>query len=670
LPSRERGAILFRLIVSSFVTRPYYSGYRPEIDGLRAVAVLGVVLFHEKIGAFAGGFVGVDIFFVISGYLITQKIVANVRSGTFSLASFYIRRARRILPALLFTVAATFAAGSLWLAPETLKELSKESSHAVLSIANIQYWRESNSYFAQASDQLPLLHCWSLSLEEQFYLVWPGLILLGLRLEKLIVAIVAAAIASFCLAIVWTTRDPQAVFFLMPFRIFEFAIGGSLMFAEPSRRNSSMAILQVTSGLGLLTIIASMVAFDANSPFWAVTLLPCLGAAAVILSGTQTVAARLITNRPALAIGRASYSLYLCHWPIAFFARIIFGDAAVGPEGIAASMAVMVAVAFAMYRFIERRFRYGPDTPMRTSINFAALVAVSVALTHSTFLSGGWAWRLTADQIAQTQLQGFAEAPCIPLDGLRCALGDPGGPLAVEIVGDSFARPYGYALDELLRKNKKRGEIASILGCPMMEDVIFPGPILEKCKNARNDEISRLRQSSSPVIIAQRWERYSNRSLIIEGRRGTDEGRYSLIQLGLERLIQEVGTGSRKFLLVGAQVVMSQCNLDRARSLPAPFRRSEPLQCAPKNLDQARQEGSEINAMLRGVQRKWPTQVSLLVPVDTYCDEECPITLGGVPLYFDASHFTSAGARYFGDRAKPLLEHFLFDGPSQTTEIR
>src|ERR1700691_5388666 len=104
LPSRERGAILFKLIVSSFVTRPYYSGYRPEIDGLRAVAVLGVVLFHEKIGAFAGGFVGVDIFFVISGYLITQKIVANVRSGTFSLASFYIRRARRILPALLFTV--------------------------------------------------------------------------------------------------------------------------------------------------------------------------------------------------------------------------------------------------------------------------------------------------------------------------------------------------------------------------------------------------------------------------------------------------------------------------------------------------------------------------------------------------------------------------------------
>jgi peptidoglycan/LPS O-acetylase OafA/YrhL len=647
-----------------------YTEYRPEIDGLRAVAVLGVVLFHEKIGALAGGFVGVDIFFVISGYLITQKIVMNVRSGAFSLAAFYITRARRILPALFFTVAATFVAGTLWLAPETFRGLSKESTHAVLSISNIQYWRESNSYFAQASDQLPLLHCWSLSLEEQFYLVWPTLILLGLRLEKTIFAIVAAAVMSFCFAIIWTAQDPQAVFFLMPFRIFEFAIGGLIMFVEAARRSSLAAISEIISGLGLLTIVASMVGFDANSPFWAVSLLPCLGAAAVILSGTQTLTARLIANWPALVIGRASYSLYLCHWPIAFFARIIFGDAAAGPAGIAASVAVMVAVALAMHRFIETPFRYGPDTPIRTSINFASLVAVSVSLTHSTFLSGGWAWRLTADQIAQTQLQGIAEAPCTPLDGLRCSLGDPGGPLGVEIVGDSFARPYGYVLDEMLRENKKRGEIASALGCPLMEDVIFPGRIVEKCRKARDDELSRLRQSISPVIIVQNWERYSNRSVIFEGRGGTDNGNYSLIQVGLDRLIQDVGAGSRKFLLVGAQVVMSQCDLDRARSLPAPFRRSEPLQCAAKNLDQARQDGAEINAMLREVQSKWPTQVSLLIPVDTFCDGECPIALAGVPLYLDASHFSAAGARYFGDRAKPLLEHFLFEGPSQTTEIR
>ena len=116
--------------------------------------------------------------------------------------------------------------------------------------------------------------------------------------------------------------------------------------------------------------------------------------------------------------------------------------------------------------------------------------------------------------------------------------------------------------------------------------------------------------------------------------------------------------------------MMSQCDLDRARSLPAPFRRSEPLSCAAKNLDQARQEGAQINAMLREVQSKWPSQVSLLIPVDTFCDGECPVALDGVPLYFDASHFTAAGARYFGNLARPQLQHFLFNRPSQTTDIK
>jgi hypothetical protein len=235
--------------------------------------------------------------------------------------------------------------------------------------------------------------------------------------------------------------------------------------------------------------------------------------------------AGLTANWPALAIGRASYSLYLCHWPIAFFARVIFGDAVAGPEGIVGTFAVMAAVTLAMYRFIERPFRFGPNTPIRTSIILISLAAASVSLTHSTFLSNGWTWRLNADQITQTQLQGMAEGPCIPVDGLRCAFGDPGGPLGVEIVGDSFARPYVYALDEMLRKNRKRGEIASILGCPMMENVIFPGRVVEKCRKARDDELSRLRQSSSPVIIVQRWEKYSNRSVSFEGRGGTkDEG--------------------------------------------------------------------------------------------------------------------------------------------------
>ena len=144
------------------------SVFRPEIAGLRALAVASVVLFHVKLRAFAGGFVGVDVFFVISGYVITRGILIELQAGKFSISRFYARRIRRIVPALVFTVAVTYLAGALWCSPLMFLDLAKECTHALLSIANIQYWRESHEYFAPTSDELGLLHCWSLSLEEQF----------------------------------------------------------------------------------------------------------------------------------------------------------------------------------------------------------------------------------------------------------------------------------------------------------------------------------------------------------------------------------------------------------------------------------------------------------------------------------------------------------------------
>ena len=402
-----------------------------------------------------------------------------------------------------------------------------------------------------------------------------------------------------------------------------------------------------------------MVFLTAASPFWVATLFPCFGAAAVILCGQQTLTARLIATRPALAIGRASYSLYLCHWPIIFFARIVFGDAASEPAGIATTDVTMVVFALIMYRFIEKPFRYGPKTTVKTSIAFASLIGIFVSLTHSTFLSGGWTWRISAEQIAQTRLQGVVEFPCNNFDGLRCSFGDLNAPLGVQIIGDSFARHYVNALDDILKSKRMRGEIGFALGCPLIRGVTYLGRDAEFCKRARDAELSRLRESSSPVIIVQNWERYSNSSVTLEGRTRIDVGRFSLIQEGLARLIEDLGT-TRKILLVGAQVVMPQCNLDRARSLPAPLRYSKPLQCAAKDRDQARQEGSEINTMLRDIQKRWPEQVSLLAPVETLCDAQCPVWLNGVPLYLDASHFTVAGATYFGERAKPNLKRFLF----------
>ena len=295
--------------------------FRLEIAGLRAIAVISVVLFHLKIPGFQGGFVGVDIFFVISGYLITRNILADARGGRFSFADFYIRRTRRIYPALVFTVAVTYIVGALWCSPPMFRELAKESTHALLSIANIQYWRQSFSYFAPNSDELALLHFWSLSAEEQFYLAWPILIVLAHRMNRTFEIIAAAGLASLVAATLVARSDSSAVFFLMPFRIYEFAIGALVLLVEKRLPLSTFAAEGVQAA-GLAGTVASVLLFDSSMAHMEIAaLLPCLGSAAMIWAGSAPRISAVLTNRFMVGIGAVSYSLYLCHWPIIFFAR-------------------------------------------------------------------------------------------------------------------------------------------------------------------------------------------------------------------------------------------------------------------------------------------------------------------------------------------------------------
>lgn len=638
---------------------PMKSVYRPEIDGLRAVAVAGVVLFHLKLEWFKGGFTGVDIFFVISGYLITRNILVETVAGSFSFGDFYIRRARRILPALIFTVAATFIAGLLFLSPVTLRGVAKESTHALLSISNIQYWKESSSYFAQASDQLPLLHCWSLSLEEQFYLVWPCLILLGARFRKSTIVIGVAAIASLGLAAVWAARDPQAVFFLMPFRIFEFAIGAAVIFMEDNFRPS--AKLSTASGaFGLALIAVSVILLDQHSTFLLVTLLPNLGAAAVIYGGRGHAFSAVLSSRAVNAVGRASYSLYLCHWPIIYFARIIFGDAAHTWSGVGINLLVMIATGFAMRRFIEAPFRRAdPSTSNRSSaLKFMSLIAVIVAMTHGTFLAGGLSWRLNPEQLAETRLLDFGMPRCERADGKRCAFGDLHAPLGLELIGDSLAQQYVAGLDSVLKARRMRGEVSEIVGCPILVGMHSKNPF---CQETLANEMLRVRSTSSFVIIGQDWLKYRNGSPSVTDTPPLEvnETRFSVVGDRLERTIEYLADNDRKFLIIGAQIRMPQCVFDDARMRSGPFRRSTGLVCESRLREDVGNEGYEINAMLSKVQKKWPDRVQLLIPVDVFCDAECPAAHDGVSLFFDSNHFNAAGSIYVVTRANKLLMKFL-----------
>lgn len=639
------------------------AAYRPEIDGLRTIAVLGVVLFHLQIAGFSGGFVGVDIFFVISGFLITRNILRDIKNESFSFFLFYERRARRILPALIFTVVLTFVAGFLWLGPLPLRSLAKESTHALLSISNIQYWRESKEYFAPASNQLVLLHCWSLSLEEQFYLIWPVFLVFISRANKVRSSILLGAILSLIAAIYFSANDRQGVFFLTPFRIFEFAIGSAVLFIQPYLSKESIVAESLTL-VGVGATLASFLFLDEHSNIVLVTLVPSAGAAAIILGGSRSISSRLLTLAPALILGRASYSLYLCHWPIIFFARIVAGEAAETTTGAAVSMTLMIATALLMQRYVEQRFRGSGNAAIAKSTfyKFGTVIAVLVIITHSTYLARGLEWRLPEQRrVENAALRPGSEA-CQRIPGDRCAFGELSGPLGLEVIGDSFATHYMAGLNLLLKSMHLQGAMPQKEGCPLLVDMPLPMDTQnpERCRKQARDQLAIVQNSLSHIIISHHWLNYQNARLPSDLDRRADEAlNYSIVQRHLEKTIEALAKPGRKFLIVGAQVTANQCTFDSARLLPGPLPHADLPPCPAKPRTEAVAEGAPINTMLRSVREKYTDQVELLIPVDTYCDAECPTVHDGKWLYLDAGHFNVAGSKYAIGRARDQLNKFL-----------
>jgi peptidoglycan/LPS O-acetylase OafA/YrhL len=643
--------------------------FRPEIAGLRALAVIGVLLFHLKIGGFQGGFVGVDVFFVISGYLITRNILSDLQAGRFSLGQFYVRRTRRIFPALIFTVIVTYLAGALWCSPLMFLDLAKESTHALLWISNIQYWRESHQYFAPASDQLALLHCWSLSVEEQFYLIWPGFIILAAKSGRPFAAIAMATATSFLASIVAARSDPPAVFFLMPYRIFEFGCGAMVLAFERKslERKSRLpgAVAELLSAAGILAVMASAVVFRSDMPHLGVAVvLPCVGSAAVIWATGRTMASRLITNPAMIAVGAISYSLYLSHWPIIFFGRFIFGDKANDPLGISIMLATTFVVATAMYLFVERRFiqpsEFRSANIWRNAAGFWSAILMLAAITHITFLSKGFAWRLPDEELERAHLQDLPA-------GRDIAAVD--GPVGFQLVGDSHAFQYYAGLSPITKRLNERYEILGGPGCPMLYGVTLAGRQREECLTARDHALERLNQTNLPVILAQRWEIYDDDKIELEADPAHDpqphQTSFVKLRSALEETIAKLTARGRRILIIGDQV-KAGCSINRARLLDGPLPHASQPACPPQTKEIAEQAGVPINQMLAGIQAEWPGKVVLMRPVDYFCDVECPSVQDGIWLYFDRTHFSVAGSRYMGARVADLFAKFLKSDGSTT----
>jgi peptidoglycan/LPS O-acetylase OafA/YrhL len=368
--------------------------YRRDIDGLRAVAVVPVVLFHAGLKPFGGGYIGVDVFFVISGYLITLLIAGEIEQGRFSIVRFYERRVRRILPALFAVVFFGSIAASRLLTPQQYKMFAKSVFATAVFASNVLFWLES-SYFDPPAAMKPLLHTWSLAVEEQFYIVFPLFLLIIHRWLKgqYIVWLAPIAVLSFAASVWGVVHDPTATFYLAPTRAWELALGSLLALdAFPQLRQRLWR--ELVGLLGLVLIAWGVFAFTYTTPFPGTNaLFPAGGAALVIYSGNgcETTIGKVLGLRPLVFIGLISYSLYLWHWPLLVFAQVWnIDELTAGQKGVIVVLSFLLAVL--SWRFVELPFRRPAGVVRRIPLFGGAAAAITCFTLFGLFgyFSDGW----------------------------------------------------------------------------------------------------------------------------------------------------------------------------------------------------------------------------------------------------------------------------------------
>ena len=458
--------------------------FRPDIEGLRGIAILLVLLFHAGLPWTPGGFVGVDVFFVISGFLITGKLWRESQQpGGLSITKFYAWRIRRLLPAALVAVAIVTLVGLLIAAPLNRSELAADGAASALSIANMRFI-SSVDYFAPTASPSPFLHFWSLSVEEQFYLVWPALIVLltwrGGSSKRLIAALVIGVIASFAFSMWLTDASPARAFYLLPTRLWQLGAGGLLALigvVGTSRRAGALA------WAGLAAIALAGVALTSEMPYPGLAaLLPTLGAVALLYGGAAPGGPlRLLAAAPLRFLGKISYSLYLWHWPLLVLPLMFLERALTGVE-IVVAVAAAIGVSWLSWRFVEQPFRYGERSRRATSWS-AIRIGVAGILTVALFTQGLAAGlaapatviqpspspsgspvasdgpialpadltpSLTSARADEERLRGDG---CLAFERVTtpptCEYGDTGSAITIALVGDSHASHWFPAIEAI-----------------------------------------------------------------------------------------------------------------------------------------------------------------------------------------------------------------------------
>lgn len=605
------------------------STYRPDIDGLRAVAIIPVVLFHAGFPYLNGGYVGVDVFFVISGYVITLGIQDRLAAGTFTIRDFYERRIRRIIPALLFTIVLTAAIARIFLPPSAMAEFARSLTASAAFAANVYFWR-SSGYFDPSAQTRPLLHLWSLSVEEQFYLFIPLVLYATWRFyrHRQIVFFVIAALASLVLSIYITDKAPSANFYLLPSRAWELLIGAVLALL-PGIVIENRLLREVFAAIGLASIVVVVFAYNGTTPFpGAAALPPTLGAALLILVGRTgfTYTSNLLATTPLVAIGLISYSLYLVHWPIAVFTRYYL---LTKPDFLYANFIVAASFALAVFswRFVERPFRRrgGPQLGPRKLLLYgtAGLMGLA-ALGVVDVQSGGVQFRPSdhdSEDGNEPALADLKANVCFLVDrpyeawkNDQC-MRTTGASQNALLWGDSFAAHYVSGLIKNERNLRDNIIQYTFAGCPPV--LSYYSYAIPDCKefNAHVFDVIQKDRVSS-VVLSARWD-------LLRGR-GMD-GLRQTVRLLTERHLEVYVIGQSPTFAFDTTVLA-----DRRAGF-------QPDGTAAWTIDFGRSENEQIKALTG--------QVHFIDPLQHFCRGSiCTYMKQWAKLYFDYGHFSDVGS--------------------------
>jgi peptidoglycan/LPS O-acetylase OafA/YrhL len=640
------------------VKREGPSSYRPDIDGLRAVAILAVVFYHYGFWQFPGGFVGVDVFFVISGFLITRLIGGSLERHRFSLREFYERRIRRIFPALFVMLVFASVVAAVLLFPSDFKAYAQSLIATAVFASNLEFWREAG-YFDIASAQKPLLHLWSIAIEEQFYLLFPALMLFCRSRRALQVSVGLLFVFSFAGSIWSVSNTPVAAFYLLPSRGWELLLGAALALdMVPAIRQQNAAELVAVAGAVL--VCASVLLLQPWQPFPGLAALaPCLGAACIIHAGSlPTRVTRLLSLRPVVFVGLISYSLYLWHWPVIVYARNLLGGDP-GPVGTAALIALSGALAVLSWHFVEKPFRGLATVDWRhlfagAGSAMALALGLGVAVASANGLPDRWQPEIRRILAEETNHEPRMDA-CFGLSaddvrsGRVCRFGSSHAEEPSFLLwGDSHADAILPAVQEVAAQRGRVGLFAGSDSCAPLLGVTRSDAL--DCK-AFNDAAMRvaLQPEITEVILDARWGKNADQpasagssEIVLSDAVGSSfdvASRDGVFYRGLERVIAALHAAGKQVVIV-APVPESAWSVPRKL---ARLRLSGDRRPLMRSLSSFLQRQGFVLSAIGKMRERYGVRV--IYPHQILCATgTCHFALNDRPFYRDEHHLSVFGA--------------------------